>query len=314
MASARSLGLVTVLAAALVSCSSGSGSSSSSGSGNTELQASIGPIPLAAGEETTVCMVMPLGNTEDVVLNGFDMKLAPGSHHLIAYLTTAGVTAPSTYPCSPFTGVVIGTDIPIAFANAEDITFSFPKGVAMDIPANSNIKIEAHYINTTASALQGRGQVTFNATPKSSAPPYQPANFLAAGTTNIDIPPNSSYSTGPIFTSPPAGTHMVLVTTHEHRLGTRAQVWASAKEGDLSDEIADDNDWANPAWRTLAPQIDFDGTNGLTYQCDWTNTTDQTVQFGESALDEMCIIAGYYYPSQGLIGCIGSSATCRTRN
>ncbi len=310
MASARSL---VLLAAVLVSCSGGSGSSSS-GSGNTDLQASIGPIPLSPSEETTVCMVMPLGNTEDVVLNGFDMKLAPGSHHLIAYLTTAAPTVPNTFSCAPFTGVAFGTDIPIAFANAEDVTFAFPKGVAMDIPANSNIKIEAHYINATSKPLQGQGQVTFHATPKSSAPPYQAANFLAAGTPKISIPPNSSYSTGPLFTSPPSGTHMVLVTTHEHRLGTRAQVWASAKAGDLSHPIADDKDWANPAWRTLTPQIDFDGTNGLTYQCDWTNTTDQTVQFGESALDEMCIIAGYYYPSRGLIGCIGTSGTCRTRN
>ncbi|HEX8795565.1 MAG TPA: hypothetical protein VF765_31665, partial [Polyangiaceae bacterium] len=171
----------------------------------------------------------------------------------------------------------------------------------------------AHYINASAKAIQGHGQVNFHATPKASAPPYQAANFIAAGTPNINIPPNSSYSTGPLFTSPPAGTHMVLVTTHEHRLGTRAQVWASAKEGDLSNEVADDRDWASPAWRTLAPQLDFDGTNGLTYQCDWTNTTDQTIQFGESALDEMCIIAGYYYPSRGLIGCIGSSGQCKVR-
>jgi hypothetical protein len=299
-----------VLSAAVVACSCGS-SSSGSGSSNANMQASVGPIPLAPSQETTVCIVAPLGNTEDVVLNGFDMKLAPGSHHLIAYLTDAAPTS-TPFSCSPFVGVAFGTDVPIAFANAEDVTFSFPKGVAMDIPANSNVKIEAHYINTSASSIQGRGQVTFHATTKAAAPPYQPANFIAAGTTNIDIPPNSTYSTGPIFQAPPAGIHMVLVTTHEHRLGTRAQVWSSAKEGDMSTQIADDKDWASPAWRTLAPQIDFNGTNGLTYQCDWTNTTTQTIQFGESALDEMCIIAGYYYPSQGLIGCIGSGA-CRTR-
>jgi hypothetical protein len=302
---------VTLLAALLVSCSSGSGSSSS-GSGNSNLQASVGPIPLSAGEETTVCIVAPLGNTEDVVLDGFDMKLAPGSHHLIAYLTTAAAVS-TPFACSPFTGVAFGADIPIAFANAEDVNFAFPKGVAMDIPANSNVKIEAHYINATTKAIQGHGEVTFHATPKASAPPYQAANFIAAGTVNISIPPNSSYSTGQLFTSPPAGTHMVLVTTHEHRLGTRAQVWSSAKEGDLSNQVADDKDWASPAWRTLTPQIDFDGTNGLTYQCDWTNTTDKTITFGESALDEMCIIAGYYYPSQGIIGCVGNGGGCRTR-
>jgi len=29
----------------------------------------IGPIPVAAGQETTVCIVVPFGNTEDVVVN-----------------------------------------------------------------------------------------------------------------------------------------------------------------------------------------------------------------------------------------------------
>ena len=43
----------------------------------------------------------------------------------------------------------------------------------------------------------------------------------------------------------------------------------------------------------------MNGTNGLSYQCDWNNTTKSTVTFGESALDEMCFIGGYYYPGHG---------------
>ena len=301
--------LAVVGVATLAACSGGS-SGSSSGPTAADQQASIGPIPLSPSEETTVCIVAPLGNAEDIVLNGFDMNLAPGSHHLLAYLTDASPVS-TPFACSPFTGVAFGNDIPIAFANTEHVTFAFPDGVGMDIPANSNVKIEAHYINATPGALQGQGHVTFHATTKASTPPYQAANFLAVGTTNISIPPNASYSTGPKFEAIPAGLHMVVVTTHEHRLGTRAQVWASAHDGDLSNEIADDKDWASPAWRQLAPQVDFDGTNGLTYQCDWTNTTDQTVTFGESALDEMCIIAGYYYPSKGILGCLGSKCNFR---
>ena len=297
--------------AALVACTGCSSSSSSAPAAQeATLHASVGPIPLSPGQETTVCIIAPLGNTQDVVLNGFDMNLAPGSHHLIAYLTTASPVS-TPFPCSPFTGVAFGMDVPIAFANADAVKFAFPAGVGMDIPASSNVKIEAHYINTTASAIQGQGTVTFHATPKASAPKYQAANFLAVGTIQIDIPPNSTYSTGPRFQVIPPDMHMVLVTTHEHRLGTRAQAWASASAGDLSNPIADDMDWANPAWRALTPQIDFDGTNGLTFQCDWANTTAQTVTFGESALDEMCIIAGYYYPSQGMFGCVDGH--CRFR-
>ena len=288
----------------LAACSGKAGAGSSQpGPQSVDVQTGVGPIPLTAGQETTLCVVKPLNNAEDMVLTGFDMNLTPGSHHLLVYLTDAG-EADTPYPCSPFTGVAVGNDVPLAFANTENVTFAFPQGVAMDIPANSMVKIEAHYINTTSGDLQGQGAVTLHGTTKATAPAYQAANFLAFGTLNIHIPPNATYSTGPIFQAAEAGMHLVLITTHEHRLGTRAQVWASSAAGDLSNQIADDRDWANPAWRVLPSQVDFDGTNGLTYQCDWTNTTDQTITFGESALDEMCIIAGYYYPSQGVYGCL----------
>jgi hypothetical protein len=295
---------------ALAACSGKTGSSSSS-SGSSGIQVSIGPIDVPASVETTQCIVVPIGNTEDVVMDGYDIKLTAGSHHLIVYLTTQDVQT-DPVNCSPFTGLALGTDVPIAFANKEHIDWSFPTGVGIDIPANQNVKIEGHYINTTAADLQGQGTVTFNATPKATHAPYQPAGYAFYGTTNIDIPPNASWSTGPLFQSGPANTHLVSISTHQHRLGVRAQAWASAARGDVSAPIADDKDWSQPAWTSLAPQFDFDGTSGLTYQCDWTNTTDQTASFGESALNEMCFVGGYIYPSHGLDLCLDGG--CRHRN
>jgi len=246
------------------------------------------------------------------VMNGYQIDLAPGSHHMIVYMTTAAPTTDGPVNCSPFTGLALGTDVPIAFAGTEHVTWAFPAGVAIDIPANQLIKVEAHYINTTADDLQGHGTVTLHTTTKDAAPAYQPAGFAFYGTLNINIPPNSTASTGPLFQAGPAGTHMVSVTTHQHRLGTHAQVWASSAPGDMSDQIANDLDWSNPAWKPLAPTVDFDGTNGLTFECEWTNTTNQTVSFGESALDEMCFTGGYIYPSSGLDFCVDGG--CRHRH
>jgi hypothetical protein len=267
------------------------------------LPASIGPIDVPAGVETTQCIVVPFGNTQAVVLDGYDVNLAPGSHHLIVYMTTASVQT-DPVNCSPFTGLALGTDIPIAFAGKEQMTWTFPSGVGVYIPPNQNIKIEAHYINTTANDLQGQGNVVFHTTPTDQAPSYQPAGFAFYGTFNINIPPNSSYSTGPLFQAGAAGTTLVSIMTHEHRLGTDAQVWESAQSGDMSNQIVNDRDWSNPTWKQLDPQFVFDGTNGLTFQCDWTNTTDQTITFGESALDEMCFVGGYFYPGSGLDFCV----------
>ena len=76
-------------------------------------------------------------------------------------------------------------------------------------------------------------------------------------------------------------------------------------------QVLDEKDWSNPALKMFDPPIAFDGTNGLSYQCSWQNGTDQAVQFGESALNEMCFVGAYYYPSQGFDLCI--DGRCKTR-
>jgi len=271
---------------------------------------SIGPFAINPGDEQTLCVVVPFGNMDDLVIRSFEVSLAPGSHHLILYQTTAAAQ-PTPYPCSPFTGIASGTDVPIVFAGKQQATFTFPMGIAQEIPAGTMVKVEAHYINTTMQTLMGQGTVTFHGEPKATAAPFQPANFIFWGTGQINVPPNASASTGPLFQAGIAGTHLILVTTHEHRLGTDARVWESPAAGQMGTMIADDKDWSNPSWKLLSPQFDFDGTSGLTFQCDWTNTTAQAVTFGESALNEMCFIGGYYYPSKGLDLCIDHY--CRNR-
>ena len=118
------------------------------------------------------------------------------------------------------------------------------------------------------------------------------------------MPAHATASTGQQFQTGIAGTHLILITTHQHRLGTHASVWESPAAGQLGRQIANDANWSDPALSPLSPVYDFDGTNGLSYQCDWNNTTDTDVHFGESALDEMCFFGGYYYPAQGLDLCI----------
>jgi hypothetical protein len=296
----------------LASCSS-SGSVASPGAdagGDTgasnanpnDISATFGPLTLAGGAETTQCIVFPLSNDADAVIASVEAHLSPGSHHVIVYRTTDMATS-DPLTCAPFTGIAIGSDVPLFFANKDGETFSFPAGVGEDLPAHQMVKVEAHYINTTAADLQGHATVTFHTTPKASAPPYQAANFVFYGTRTFSIAPNSTASTGTHFQVGPAGTHFFLVSTHQHHLGTRVQAWASKQPGDLSNQIADDKDWANPSWRTLTPQFDFDGTSGLSFSCDWNNTTGKTVTFGESANDEMCFVGGYYYPSKGFQFC-----------
>jgi hypothetical protein len=245
-----------------------------------------------------VCIVKDLGNAEDLVISGYSATLAPGSHHLIVYATNEKENLTPT-PCMPFVGLAEGGVVPLVLVNKLSLTWNFPTGIGVEVPAHQMVRIEAHYINTTATDLSGLGTVTFQGAPKASAPPFTPANFFFWGTEKIDLPPKKRTTVGPNFRAGKAGTHVISIFTHQHELGTGVQVWESAGPGDMSKPIVNDMDWANPSWNLLSPQVDMNGTNGFSYQCDWNNTTAATVTFGESALDEMCFIGGYYYPGHG---------------
>ena len=265
------------------------------------VQTSIGPIDVPSGVEKTVCIVKSLGNADDFVATTMTGDLRPGSHHLIAYRTSDTQENLTPTDCQPFAGIAIGQATPLIVVTESHVVWNFPSGVGLRMQPNQMLRIEAHYLNATTADLQGQGTVTFQGKPLSAAPPFQEAEVLVWGTQKISIPPQSTFSTGIRFQAGAPGMHFFSVSTHEHRLGTRMQVWSSAAPGDTSIQLADDTDWSNPYWRMLDSIIDFDGYSGLSYQCDWANTTDQAVSFGESALNEMCFILGYYYPSNGRV-------------
>lgn len=290
----------------LLGCSSaarggGSHAAADADSPLTTAETSIGPIDVPAGLEKTVCIEKRLGNAEDFLVSSITGDLAPGSHHLLVYRTSDTEENLTPTACQPFAGIAVGKATPLIVITKPHVTWALPTGVGIRLQPNQMLRIEAHYLNAGSTDLQGQATVTLTGAPVSSAPPFQEAELLVWGTTKISIPPQSTFSTGPLFQAGVPGMHFFSVFTHEHRLGTRMQVWASKAPGDTATQLADDTDWANPSWRSLDHPIDFDGTNGLSFQCDWSNTTDQTVAFGESALQEMCFVIGYYYPSNGKV-------------
>jgi hypothetical protein len=285
--------------------------SSGADAGSPIAIASIGPIPVAASQETTVCIVTRLGNTEALVATSFVSDLAPGSHHLILYRSSETAEQTTPFACSPFQGVLSG-DVPLLIATRAHLEYDLPGGVGVQLAADQMVKIEAHYINTTAAQIEGSGTVSITGTPLADAGTFLPADVGLWGTTNINIPAEASFQTPVNFQVGVAGTKIFAMTTHEHQLGTEAEVWSSASAGDVSDKVADDTNWAAPAFETFDPAIAMNGTNGLSYQCSWKNPSSSAVSFGESALDEMCFVILYYYPSFGTDLCLDGQCQARS--
>jgi Copper type II ascorbate-dependent monooxygenase, C-terminal domain len=264
----------------------------------TTLSASIGPIALAADEETTVCITMRLPNPDPVYIPRITVALAPGSHHLVVYRSQATTESLTPTPCTAFQGILMGQAVPLMISEkpADDLTF--PEGVALKIEAHQMIELEAHYINASAKQIQGSGDVTFTTVPVTTDNVIE-SDLAFWGTVKVIIPPGVQ-SNGPLFAAGLAGTHGFALTTHQHRLGTEFKIWYANSASDTNHTpVADTTDWANPPLYRLSPELDFDGSKGLAYQCTWNNTTGQLITFGESALQEMCFLWMYYYPSHG---------------
>ena len=280
--------------------------------GPTAASTGIGPIPIAASEEKTVCIIKRLGNADDLVATSFVTDLAPGSHHLIVYRSTETAEQLTPFACSPFQGILKG-DVPLVIVTREHLEYDLPKGVGVPLAANQMLKIEAHYINATGTAIQGSANVGIHGKTAAETGPYQAADVGLWGTTQINVPARGTLTSPTQFQAGAPGTNIFALTTHEHHLGTEVKVWSSAKAGDTSDQVADDKDWGSPALEQFDPPLAQDGTKGLSYQCSWSNTTDQPVTFGESALNEMCFVIFYYYPSHGTDLCLDGSCMGRTQ-
>ena len=94
------------------------------------------------------------------------------------------------------------------------------------------------------------------------------------------------------------------VSTHAHKRATHTQV------NDGATIVFQSDNWEHPGaadWRANPNYTFSSGT--LTYRCDYTNDTANTVRTGDSAAtDEMCMAVGYFFPATAPRYCINSAA------
>lgn len=268
------------------------------------------------GKEGTQCITFRLSNTEPVNIRRFSTQLALGTHHIILYKSKDTKEAPDPVPCQGLSGILQG-DHPLFIAQQAHSELKLPTAedgtpVALQIEAGQMVRMEMHWINTTAAPLAVTGKIDLDTVPSGTT--VTKGDLAFWGTSNIKIPPNSAHDTGVKFQPALAGTKSFAVTTHQHHLGTRMQVWfATWGPGDLGMKVADSSSWSDPKLNMLEPAISFDvdAHTGFAYQCDWQNPTDQMVTFGESANDEMCFLWHYYYPSQGFQVCFDGACAVK---
>jgi hypothetical protein len=253
-------------------------------------------VTVASGEETTQCVELLLGNTNAELVRHIHVSLAPGSHHLIFYRSTATAPAPTPTPCQPLGGIQTGS-APLFIAQATESDLVVPDNAGISIAANQMIRIEEHFLNITTAPIAGTATITVDSVPESSG--LTPADLFFWGTRSISIPPHTA-GTADFYNAVQTGVHVFGLTAHEHHFGTLTTITQAASATATGTELYRNTNWAEPPLRQYVPPIAFDGSDGLHLHCEYMNTSDATVRFGESAeTDEMCFFWAYYYPSHG---------------
>ena len=269
-----------------------------------------GPVTVASGMEDTRCVVKRVGNDGPIRIGKMVNELGPASHHMVVYRLSEGEEILEPQPCTPFVDVLDPSrGAPLAVTQKESEVITLPPGVAYTLAADQLVRIEMHFINTGDQDIDVTASTTLVEIPEDD---FQfEADFLFIGNPDIEIGPHSEFTVGPSFLPLPeelADIHVFAITGHEHQWGTGVEVaLAEAEAG--PDEMVYSPDpflWNEPETTYHRPALDIPAGAGFRFTCTYYNDSNDTVDFGESANDEMCFFWAYYYPSHGAKVCAHS--------
>ena len=268
------------------------------------VQFHLGPWDVAPNFEREFFYYEPLNNDQALFVNRVDMAMRPGSHHLILYdlsddipeilvpdpqvfrdiRDTNGNYIPSTLMITSHLNFVTGTQWPL-------MTYHYPPGVALRIPAGTGFDINVHYVNRSSQIIQG--EIYANLHTVDSSQVEHVAERLFMNNLDINLPPQTSTTLTKTFVVDERVQIFQLFShAHEHMTDFRVFIDGGPRDGEL---VYIAYDWEHPPILELNPMLTLEKGQGLRLQATYNNDTNSTINFGFLSSDEMMILFGAYY-------------------
>jgi len=264
--------------------------------------AEIGP-----GEDLEYCEVgqLPGGADTKYIAKSFEFANELGSHHLIVSAAVPGSVAEERIKA-----LGVGNKVPCfsaenAFGNDSFASVGgtqqpytevvMPERVGREYTGGQYIVFDYHYLNTRAEPIQARSAFNMHFTDKESID--HTAKGFSFSNYTIATPPGSDGS----FVGECHFRDDVVIsdlTRHTHRWGTDFAVWFSGGERD-GEEIWTSHDWQHDTFFKFDEPFVMKEGEGLRFRCDYRNDTTRPLNFGTSASDEMCILFGTIWETDG---------------
>lgn len=267
----------------------------------TGYQMAIPPFDVKPNFEREIFTRRMVGNTTDIYVNRYEVKLRSGSHHFLAYdfknkdilpnLNDIRDLRNSDNSLNLLTALSMSNHIYLAGSQAQYLDYVFPEGTALLIPAGSSFDLNSHFVNKTTDVMKGEAQINLYTVDKAKV--RSVVNTLNLSNTNLAIEPGKTTTFTKTFTFDKPRKVLTL-TSHMHKLGTLfvIKIKGGARDGEI---VYTTTNWEHPDIVTFRTPISLEKGQGLTSEITYTNPTSKTVRFGLTSDDEMGIIFGYYF-------------------
>jgi hypothetical protein len=268
------------------------------------VQLKLEPFLVAPNFEREFFMYKQLKNTEKIYINRIAIKMRENSHHLVLY-SFNNTTPTNVIPKfdtvrdlrNPDNSLNINTLTSMAYhiyaggGSSPESDFTFPDGVALEVPANYALDMNSHYVNKTSQPITGEVYVNLYNIPQSKV--VNVAKPLNLSNTNLSIPAKQTVIQSKTFKFAKK-TNIVTLTSHMHARGKKfvIKIAGGSRDGET---IYSTESWEHPEIKNYSPILVLNAGEGLTSEITYQNDSDKQLSFGLTSEDEMGIIFGYYY-------------------
>jgi hypothetical protein len=242
------------------------------------------PRAIAPGEEAFFCQNFANPFGQDVAVLESESFMTPGSHHMFVFYEPGAVDGP-VKDCS-------GLEFkrPLHLAQSPQQKSSYPPGVGRVVSGADGLRVSAHYLNTGTSTIEAQISVVFKVVPKAAV--VHQAGALFFNNLAIYVAPNGPGQATKTCTLP-YDAKLINAVSHMHQYATSFVATASSGE-----TIYETTDWDEPVPKLFEPPLALAAGTQITFTCSYQNNTGSALTFGDSAKhNEMCILAGAYYPA-----------------
>lgn len=260
---------------------------------------------IEGGKEAEHCKFVK-APPEGLLINHDQVRFTAGSHHFLLYSTPytdiptknergETVDTSGVFDCSE--GATNGWKVTSLVGGSQNATgesiVDFPPDVAMTVPGNAVLLMNAHYVNPGAEALQPEVRINLYTIPESQKKHEGGLLFwfdifiraMAQGTGRAEM-----------RCDVPDDITITNAQSHMHRRGVGYSADLFAPDGQSTNIYASD-DWEGVTVKPFESGLSVKGGSSIRFHCDYENPNPANVYQGPRSTDEMCMFIASYYPA-----------------